>query len=69
MSKQASSPKSGINIITKFIILNLIGIFMFFVTVKIGDKETIPVDYVTGLIRGIPSFETVCGAIIVRCRR
>lgn len=64
MSKQTRSPKSGINI-AKFIILNLIGIFMFFITVEIGGKETIPVDYVTGLIRGIPGFETVYGAIIV----
>ena len=56
--------KSGSNI-AKFIILNLIGIFMFFITVEINDKSSIPVDHIVTFIRSIPYFDVVYGTIIV----
>lgn len=56
--------KSGANIF-QFLILNLIGIFMFFVTVKIGKSASIPVDHVVSAIRKIPYFNVVYGAVIV----
>ena len=37
-----SNGRSGANIL-KFIVLNLIGIFMFFVTITIGGSSSIPV--------------------------
>lgn len=61
MSEKA---KSGSNI-AKFIILNAIGIFMFFITVKIGETKSIPVDHIVTRIRSIPYFELVYGAAIV----
>lgn len=56
--------KSGANI-AKFVLLNLIGIFMFFVTVEIGGKSSIPVDHIVNYIRSIPYFELVYGTLIV----
>lgn len=56
--------RSAGNII-KFIVLNLIGIFMFFVTVEIGGKSSIPVDHIVTYIRSIPHFELVYGVAIV----
>ena len=56
--------KSGANI-AKFILLSVIGIFMFFVTVTINGKSSIPVDHIVTLIRSIPYFELVYGVAIV----
>lgn len=61
MSKNA---KSGANI-AKFIILNAIGIFMFFITITIGETKSIPVDFVVTKIRSIPYFELVYCSLIV----
>ena len=51
--------------IAKFILLNAIGIFMFFVTVEIGGSSSIPVDHIVTRIRSIPYFEAVYGVVIV----
>lgn len=51
--------------IAKFILLNAIGIFMFFVTVEIGGSSSIPVDHIVTRIRAIPYFEAVYGVVIV----
>ena len=59
-----SNAKSGSNI-AKFFILNLIGIFMFFITITVGGKESIPVDHIVTYIRSIPMFETIYGTAIV----
>ena len=65
MSKQMSDKaRSGGNI-AKFILLNAIGIFMFFITITIGGKSSIPVDHVVTYIRKIPYFELVYGTGIV----
>lgn len=61
MSKEA---KSGANI-AKFILLNAIGIFMFFITITIGETKSIPVDFVVTKIRSIPYFELVYCSLIV----
>ena len=59
-----SKTKSGSNI-GKFFILNLIGIFMFFITITVGGKESIPVDHIVTYIRKIPMFETIYGTAVV----
>ena len=64
MSPVSAKAKSGANI-AKFIILNFIGIFMFFITVKIGETSSIPVDHIVTNIRKIPMFETIYGTAIV----
>ena len=56
--------RSSVNIL-KFVILNLIGIFMFFVTIKIGDTSSIPVDFVVTTIRKIPYFDLAYGVFVV----
>lgn len=61
MSEKARSDSN----ILKFILLNAIGIFMFFVTVEIGGTSSIPVDHIVTRIRSIPGFELVYGAVIV----
>lgn len=61
MSEKA---KSGSNI-AKFILLNALGIFMFFISVKIGETKSIPVDHIVTRIRSIPYFELVYGTAIV----
>lgn len=64
MSNNVSAAKSGSNI-AKFFILNLIGIFMFFITITVGGKESIPVDHIVTYIRKIPMFETIYGTAVV----
>lgn len=59
-----SKAKSGSNI-AKFVILNVIGLFMFFVTITINEKSSIPVDHIVTFIRSIPYFELIYGVAIV----
>ena len=59
-----TTAKSGANI-GKFILLNLIGIFMFFITVEVGEKSSIPVDHIVTFLRSIPNCELIYGVIIV----
>lgn len=61
MDNKSKSPSN----IAKFVILNAIGIFMFFVTVEIGGSSSIPVDHIVTRIRAIPYFEAVYGVVIV----
>lgn len=56
--------KSGENI-GKFIALNLIGFFMFFVPVTINGSSSIPIDHIVTFIRKIPYFGPVYGTVIV----
>ena len=65
MEKKIDSKARGSENIIKFILLNLIGIFMFFITIKIGETKSIPVDHVVSTIRKIPYFDMAYGAIIV----
>ncbi len=60
----STKAKSTSNIV-KFFVLNLIGIFMFFVTVEIAGSKSIPVDFIVTTIRKIPFFETIYGTGIV----
>ena len=62
-----SNARSGANIL-KFIVLNLIGIFMFFVTVTIAGTSSIPVDHVVTAIRKIPYFDLVYGCLLYTSR-
>ena len=64
MGKNNEKARSGGNI-AKFILLNAIGIFMFFITITIGGKSSIPVDHVVTYIRKIPFFELIYGTGIV----
>lgn len=59
-----SNAKSGANVV-KFILFNLIGIFMFFITIKINGKASIPIDHIVTALRTIPYFEVVYAGMIV----
>jgi len=59
-----SKAKSGSNI-AKFLLLNAIGIFMFFISVTINGTKSIPVDHIVTFIRSIPYFGPVYGTAIV----
>lgn len=59
-----SKARSGGNIV-KFILLNCIGIFMFFITITINGTKSIPIDHIVTLIRSIPNFGPVYGTVIV----
>lgn len=63
-NKVSSNAKSSANIV-KFILLNVIGIFMFFITITINGTKSIPVDHVVTAIRSIPNFGPIYGTIIV----
>ena len=56
--------RSSSNVL-KFILLNLIGIFMFFVTISVGGKSSIPIDHIVTGLRSIPYFEVVYAGLIV----
>ena len=49
----------------KFIFLNLLGIFMFFVPITIGGSKSIPIDHIVTFIRQIPYFGIVYAGIII----
>ena len=62
MSKKEVS--SGIKSF-KFIFYALLGIFMFFVPIKVGGKSSIPIDHIVNYIKAIPSFGPVYTGIVV----
>lgn len=49
----------------KFIFLNLLGIFMFFIPITIGKAKSIPIDHIVTFIRLIPNFGVVYAGIII----
>lgn len=59
-----SNAKSSTNV-AKFILFNLIGIFMFFITIKINGKASIPIDHIVTALRTIPYFEMIYAGMIV----
>ncbi|WP_053957187.1 YjiH family protein [Inediibacterium massiliense] len=50
---------------TRFIFLNLLGIFMFFIPITIGKTTSIPIDHIVTFIRQIPYFGIVYTGIII----
>ncbi|MGI6703745.1 MAG: YjiH family protein [Clostridia bacterium] len=52
-------------IIAKFVLLNILGIFMFFVPVTINGASSIPIDHIVTFIRQIPSFGVVYAGIVI----
>lgn len=52
-------------IMAKFIFLNLLGIFMFFVPITIGKAKSIPIDHIVTFIRKIPYFGMVYAGVII----
>lgn len=44
-------------IVTKFLLYSFIGIFMFFISIKIGDRNTIPIDHLVKFILKIPHLQ------------
>ncbi len=56
--------KSALNGI-KFISFSLFGIFMFFVSITIGGKSTIPLDHIVSWIQRIPHYAKVYGLTLV----
>ncbi len=49
----------------KFIFLNLLGIFMFFIPITIGKARSIPIDHIVTFIRQIPNFGIVYAGIVI----
>ncbi len=49
----------------RFIAYALIGLFMFFVPIKVDGASSIPIDHIVNLIRKIPYFSPVYGGLIV----
>lgn len=62
---QSKSDSTKGNVLWKFIIFNLLGIFMFFIPITIGGKSSIPIDHVVSLLRRIPYFEIAYPSLIV----
>ncbi len=51
--------------IFRFIVFSLFGIFMFFVPIKIGEIETIPLDHIVGLVHKIPNGTLLSGSLLI----
>ncbi len=51
--------------ILKFILLNALGIFMFFITITIGEKTSIPIDHIVSYIRALPNVGTIYASIVI----
>ncbi|SHJ20507.1 YjiH family protein [Lutispora thermophila] len=53
------------DIMAKFILLNLLGIFMFFIPISIGGSKSIPIDHIVTFIRQIPHFGAIYAGIVI----
>lgn len=51
--------------IWKFLIFSILGIFMFFISIQIGDRNTIPIDHIVKTILKIPNFMLIYGIIMI----
>lgn len=57
--------KTSGSTLAKFILLNALGIFMFFITVPINGVKSIPIDHIVTWMRSIPNFGPVYGGAVV----
>ncbi len=59
--------KEGNNVVKtiKFLLYSFIGIFMFFIPIKINGNTTIPIDHIVNLIKGLPYYAPIYGGLIV----
>lgn len=64
MEKEKISNGSSKNAL-KFLSYSLIGVFMFFISIEIAGKSTIPLDHIVGWIQSIPYYIPVYGLIMV----
>lgn len=55
--------KSGT--LAKFILLNLLGIFMFFIPITINGANSIPIDHIVTAIRTIPNFGVIYAGVVI----
>lgn len=51
--------------IAKFILLNFLGIFMFFIPITINGSKSIPIDHIVTFIRKIPNFGLVYAGLVI----
>lgn len=66
MEKQNRSKKSNRNLNTfKFFFYSLIGVFMFFGSITLAGKTTIPVAHIVNVIKKIPHFLPIYGGIMI----
>ncbi|MBU5485554.1 YjiH family protein [Clostridium sp. MSJ-11] len=49
----------------KLLVYSAIGVFMFFIPITIGKNTTIPIDHIVNIIRKIPYYNQIYGALIV----
>ena len=65
MEQSIQAKAKSVGNIAKFVLLNAIGIFMFFISITINGPKSIPIDHIVTAIRSIPYFGTVYGTAIV----
>lgn len=64
-NQSTQSNIKNVKTIAKFILLNCIGIFMFFIPITINGKSSIPIDHIVTFIRTIPYYGVVYGTAMV----
>lgn len=66
MEKIAQQQKATGSDWFKFVVLSLIGIFMFFIPIELGGTRTIPLDHVVSFIRGsAPALMPYYGLVVI----
>lgn len=65
MEKKSNGKFYSSHDVFMFILFALFGIFMFFVPITLGGKNTIPIDHITNLVKSIPNYNFIFGIIIV----
>lgn len=63
--KNASVNQNKNNSLFRFVVYSIIGIFMFFVPITIGGKNTIPLDHIVTYIQKIPYYGIVYGSVMI----
>lgn len=57
--------KKSLSNVLRFVFFSLLGIFLFFVPIKILGKSTIPLDHIVTYVLKIPYFREVYGTVLV----
>ena len=65
MSEQMSTDSKRGALTAKFVLMSVIGIFMFFITITFNGKKSIPIDHIVSILHSIPNFGKVYATIIV----
>lgn len=49
----------------KFLLYSFIGVFMFFIPIKLRGSRTIPIDHLVNMLKALPYYEPIYGGVLI----